>query len=230
VVVALESTGYDGVPTARHSQLLHGWSVEKAKRMGRQHGQAAGLLSPQSPTASAIEDFVHKTSEECQRYDLGLIARAAFVLAQAGARLSSAESALWFTETARRLVIPRRGCAEGRVPAGCLAAQMKKPGRRLREISAASPALDPALGGSRLRDLLLPRCDCLSAELPALRLGALSGRKLLEWKVRAHRVPADHGARAPYPPDRTYVQPGMPGRFKAFTPPRRPLIGTRTTE
>jgi tagatose 1,6-diphosphate aldolase len=33
-VVAVESTGYGGSPTARQSQILPGWSVEKAKRMG----------------------------------------------------------------------------------------------------------------------------------------------------------------------------------------------------
>src|SRR5437867_5527173 len=34
LVVAVESTGYTGEATARHAQLIPGWSVEKAKRMG----------------------------------------------------------------------------------------------------------------------------------------------------------------------------------------------------
>ena len=33
-VVAVESTGYGGSATARQSQVLPGWSLEKAKRMG----------------------------------------------------------------------------------------------------------------------------------------------------------------------------------------------------
>ncbi len=34
MVVALESTGYTGDAVARHAQIIPGWSVEKAKRMG----------------------------------------------------------------------------------------------------------------------------------------------------------------------------------------------------
>ena len=34
LVVAVESTGYTGDPTARQAQIIPGWSVEKAKRMG----------------------------------------------------------------------------------------------------------------------------------------------------------------------------------------------------
>jgi tagatose 1,6-diphosphate aldolase len=34
LVVAVESTGYTGDPTARYAQIISGWSVEKAKRMG----------------------------------------------------------------------------------------------------------------------------------------------------------------------------------------------------
>src|SRR5687768_15794343 len=34
LVVAIESTGYTGNATARQAQIIPGWSVEKAKRMG----------------------------------------------------------------------------------------------------------------------------------------------------------------------------------------------------
>jgi tagatose 1,6-diphosphate aldolase len=34
LVVAVESTGYTGDATARQAQIIPGWSVEKAKRMG----------------------------------------------------------------------------------------------------------------------------------------------------------------------------------------------------
>ena len=34
LVVAVESTGYTGDATARHAQVIPGWNVEKAKRMG----------------------------------------------------------------------------------------------------------------------------------------------------------------------------------------------------
>lgn len=32
--MAVESTGYTGDATARHAQVISGWSVEKTKRMG----------------------------------------------------------------------------------------------------------------------------------------------------------------------------------------------------
>ena len=34
LVVAVEATGYTGDATARNAQIIPGWSVEKAKRMG----------------------------------------------------------------------------------------------------------------------------------------------------------------------------------------------------
>ena len=53
LVVALESTGYIGHSASRHAQIIPGWSVEKAKRMG----------------ASAIKLLVyyHPDSIHCQR-------------------------------------------------------------------------------------------------------------------------------------------------------------------
>jgi len=141
LVVALESTGYDGVPTARHSQLLHGWSVEKAKRMGASMVKLLVYYHPQSPTASAIEDFVHKTSEECQRYDLGLMLEPLSYSLQAGASLSSAEKRFVVTETARRLVIPGVDVLKAEFPLDVLAAQDEKAwAEACAEISAASPA------------------------------------------------------------------------------------------
>ena len=51
-VVAVESTGYGGEPTARQSQILPGWSVEKAKRMGASMIKLLVYYHPDSPTAS----------------------------------------------------------------------------------------------------------------------------------------------------------------------------------
>ena len=105
LVVALEATGYDGAATARQSQLLPGWSVEKAKRMGASMVKLLVYYHPQSPTASAIEDFVRRTSEECSRFDLGLMLEPLSYSLEEGASLSSAEKRFVVTETARRLVV-----------------------------------------------------------------------------------------------------------------------------
>jgi tagatose-1,6-bisphosphate aldolase len=106
LVVALESTGYNGDPGARLSQVLPGWSVEKAKRMGASMVKLLVYYHPQSPTAPAIENFVKQMSEECSRFDLGLMLEPLSYSLQEGASLSSTEKRFVVTETARRLVIP----------------------------------------------------------------------------------------------------------------------------
>lgn len=106
LVVALESTGYNGIPTARQSQVLPGWSVEKAKRMGASMVKLLVYYHPQSPTAAEIEDFVRQISEECSRFDLGLMLEPLSYPLQEGSSLSSAEKRYVVTETARRLVVP----------------------------------------------------------------------------------------------------------------------------
>ena len=106
LVVAVESTGYVGAPNARQSQILPGWSVEKAKRMGASMIKLLVYYHPDSPIAPAIEAFVWQVADECTRYDLGLMLEPlSYSLAAAG-KLTSAEKRLVVTETARRLVIP----------------------------------------------------------------------------------------------------------------------------
>src|ERR1051325_485223 len=73
LVVAVESTGYTGDATARHAQILPGWSVEKAKRMGASAIKLLVYYHPDSSTASEIESFTAKISEECQKQDLVLM-------------------------------------------------------------------------------------------------------------------------------------------------------------
>ncbi|MGD0751576.1 MAG: hypothetical protein ABSA23_09215 [Anaerolineales bacterium] len=106
LVVALESTGYDGAPTARQSHLLSGWSVEKVKPMGASMAKLLVYYHPKAPTASATEDFVGQMSEECSRFDIGLMLEPLSYSLEEGASLSSAEKRFVVSETARRLVIP----------------------------------------------------------------------------------------------------------------------------
>ncbi len=106
LVVAVESTGYGGSPTARQSQVLPGWSVEKAKRMGASMVKLLVYHHPQSPTAPEIENFVRQVADECTRYDLGLMLEPLSYSLVADKKLPSAEKRYVVTETARRLVIP----------------------------------------------------------------------------------------------------------------------------
>jgi tagatose 1,6-diphosphate aldolase len=140
LVVALESTGYGGAPTARQSQLLPGWSVEKAKRMGASMAKLLVYYHPKSPAAAEIEDFVGLTSQECSRYDIGLMLEPLSYPLQEGTKLSSAEKRFVVTESARRLVAPGVDVLKAEFPLDVRAAEDEKTwAEACAEISAASP-------------------------------------------------------------------------------------------
>lgn len=106
LVVAVEATGYTGDPGARRSQVLPGWSVEKAQRMGANMIKLLVYYHPQSPTAREIEAFVAQVGEESLRYDLPLMLEPLSYSLQ-GVTLSDEEKRWVVIETARRLsVIP----------------------------------------------------------------------------------------------------------------------------
>jgi tagatose-1,6-bisphosphate aldolase len=107
LVVAVESTGYGGEPTARQSQILPGWSLAKAKRMGASMIKLLVYYHPNSDTAGEIEDFVRQVADECTRLDLGLMLEPlSYSLDASKKALDSAEKRYVVVETARRLVVP----------------------------------------------------------------------------------------------------------------------------
>jgi tagatose 1,6-diphosphate aldolase len=103
LVVAVESTGYSGEPTARQSQILPGWSVEKSKKMGASMAKLLVYYHPDSPTAPEIEQFVQQVAEECIRNDLGLMLEPLSYSLDEKSRLTSAQKRYIVVETARRL-------------------------------------------------------------------------------------------------------------------------------
>ncbi len=105
-VVAVESTGYGGEPDARQSQFLPGWSVEKAKRMGASMIKLLVYYHPDSPTAGDSEAFIRQVTEECTRYDLGLMLEPLSYSLEPGRKLTSLEKRTVVAETARRLTVP----------------------------------------------------------------------------------------------------------------------------
>ncbi len=105
-VVAVELTGYGGEPTARQSQILPGWSVEKAKRMGASMIKLLVYYHPDAPTAAEIETFVRQVAQECATQDLGLMLEPLSYSLDADKKLSSAEKRYVVTQTARRLTVP----------------------------------------------------------------------------------------------------------------------------
>lgn len=103
LVVAVESTGYTGDATARQAHLLPGWSVEKAKRMGASAIKLLVYYHPDSPTASAIEDFTAKIAEQCKKHDLVLMLEPLSYSLDENKKLSSDEKRYVVVETARKL-------------------------------------------------------------------------------------------------------------------------------
>jgi tagatose-1,6-bisphosphate aldolase len=103
LVVAVESTGYTGDATARHAQILPGWSVQKAKRMGASAIKLLVYYHPDSSTASEIESFTSQVGEECARHDLVLMLEPLSYSLDESKKLSSEEKRYVVVETARRL-------------------------------------------------------------------------------------------------------------------------------
>lgn len=92
LVVALEETGYTGPPNARHSRLLAGWSVQKAKLMGASMLKLLVYYHPDSSAASGIESLIHDIAQECRVFDIALMLEPlSYSLDQAGSELSPVE-------------------------------------------------------------------------------------------------------------------------------------------
>jgi len=103
LVVAVESTGYTGDATARRAQIIPGWSVEKAKRMGASAIKLLVYYHPDSPTTGEIEDFTSMIAEECKKHDLLLMLEPLSYSLDESRKLTSEEKRYVVVETARRL-------------------------------------------------------------------------------------------------------------------------------
>jgi tagatose 1,6-diphosphate aldolase len=103
LVVALESTGYTGDATARHTKIIPGWSVEKAKRMGASAIKLLVYYHPDSPTAREIEEFTSKIADDCIKHDLVLMLEPLSYALNENLRLTSEEKRYVVVETTKRL-------------------------------------------------------------------------------------------------------------------------------
>jgi len=72
LLVSVEATGYTGDPTARHSRLMPGWSVAKAKRMGASAVKLLVYYHPDANSSTEIEALVQQTAQDCREQDLPL--------------------------------------------------------------------------------------------------------------------------------------------------------------
>ena len=89
--------------TARQAQIIPGWSVEKARRMGASAVKLLVYYHPDSPTACEIEDFTSAIAEECIKQDLVLMLEPLSYSLDESKKLSSDEKRYVVVETARRL-------------------------------------------------------------------------------------------------------------------------------
>ncbi len=103
LVVAVESTGYTGDATARYAQIIPGWTVEKAKRVGASAIKLLVYYHPDSPTAKEIEEFTTNIAQECKKHDLVLMLEPLSYSLDENKKLSSEEKRYVVVETARRL-------------------------------------------------------------------------------------------------------------------------------
>jgi len=103
LVVAVESTGYTGDATARHAQILPGWNVEKAKRMGASAIKLLVYYHPDSQTAKEIEDFTAMVADDCKKHDLVLMLEPLSYSLDENKKLSADEKRYVVVETAKRL-------------------------------------------------------------------------------------------------------------------------------
>jgi tagatose-1,6-bisphosphate aldolase len=103
LVVAVESTGYTGDAIARHAQVIPGWSVEKAKRMGASAIKLLVYYHPDSATAKEIEEFTSRLAGDCQKQDLVLMLEPLSYSLDEDKKLTSDEKRYVVVETAKRL-------------------------------------------------------------------------------------------------------------------------------
>lgn len=138
LVVAVESTGYTGEATARKAQIIPGWSVEKAKRMGASAIKLLVYYHPDSPTAKETEDFTANIAEECIKHDLALMLEPLSYSLEENKKLTSDEKRYVVVETARRLTSLNVDILKAEFPLDINDTDESKWMDACREISAAS--------------------------------------------------------------------------------------------
>lgn len=103
LICAIEETGYTGDPTARKSQVLPGWSVAKAKKMGASAVKLLVYYHPKSQFASQIEQLILEVAAECESKEIPLFLEPLSYSLIKGEKLSQPERQWVVIETARRL-------------------------------------------------------------------------------------------------------------------------------
>ncbi len=106
LLIALEKTGYVGQPTARRSQTLPDWSIDKIARLGADGVKLLVYYHPEAPNAAEQEQLVAQVAESCQAHDLPFFLEPlSFSLDPNLKKLPSSAKRAVVVETARRLTL-----------------------------------------------------------------------------------------------------------------------------
>lgn len=101
---AVEATGYTGEPTGRESNLLPGWSVAKAKRLGANAVKLLVYYHPDSDTAKRNEALIEQVATDCRSHDIPfMLEPLSFSLNPGQKKLDPDERRTVVIETAKRL-------------------------------------------------------------------------------------------------------------------------------
>jgi tagatose 1,6-diphosphate aldolase len=104
LIATLDATGYTGDSFARHSNLLGGWGVKKARRMGANAVKLLVYYHPDAPTSKEIESLVARVGEECLQEDIPFFLETlSYSLSPSSNKLTPSERHRVVIETARRL-------------------------------------------------------------------------------------------------------------------------------
>jgi tagatose 1,6-diphosphate aldolase len=103
LLVAIEATGYEGPADARISQVLPGWSVEGAKRMGASAAKLLVYYHHEATNASDQELLVADVAVACRAADLPLFIEPLGFDPSSGGKLVGDARRRGVIETARRL-------------------------------------------------------------------------------------------------------------------------------
>lgn len=72
LICALEEQGYGSDPFARATDLLEGWSVDRAKRLGANGVKILLFYHPHSDSAAAQEELVRRVLRDCAIHEIPL--------------------------------------------------------------------------------------------------------------------------------------------------------------
>ena len=230
LVVALEFTGYTGEVTARQAQIIPGWSVEKARRMGASAVKLLVYYHPDSPTACEIEDFTSAIAEECIKQDLVLMLEPLSYSLDESKKLSSDEKRYVVVETARRLTPLQVDVLKAEFPLDANDMDESRWLDACREISSACVApwilLSAAVEYETFLRQVMVACTAGASGIAVGRAVwkeavTLTGseRQIFLRRTALHRLPR-------LPPPCAMLSPGP---SPSFIRQRHPLIGIRST-